>query len=124
MILLDIPSWFFVGIISVAGTVIASLVLAIIWFVRRTIRVVDRNTSAIEELNVTMLHMSNNFEKYQATNDGKLDNVTEVARKAERNFIEIEGDVSTIKVDVAKIDMRVGNLEKDHDFFTRGSKHK
>lgn len=115
--LLNIPEWFYTGIISAAGVVIVGFAGVIWWFIRRNIRTIDRNTSAIESLDLTMVRMGGSFERYQATTDGKLDRIEELARVAARDVIEQQGDLAEVKTDVARLDSRVGRLEKDHDLY-------
>lgn len=117
MALLIIPEWFYTGILSAAGAVIIGFSGVIWWFIRRNIRTIDRNTSAIESLDITMVKMSGNFEKYQATTDGKLDRIEELARIASRDVKVQEGDLAEIRTDIVKLDGRVKILEKDHDFY-------
>jgi hypothetical protein len=117
MMLLEIPQWFYSGILAAAGTGIISLLGVVWWFVQRTIKVVDRNTAAIESLDHTMLKMSGNFESYQATTDGKLNRIEELARIASRDVIEQNGELATVKTNVAKLDLRLGAIEVDHKYY-------
>ena len=132
--LLTIPTWFYPALFSAVITALSALIIVIWilgkWIFNRTIRVVDLNTCAITDLNITMIKMAGSFEKYQASNDGNLKMIQESARRAERQGIENIGEIATIKSDISRveehvgrIDQRVDDLTKDHDFYHKNKQH-